>query len=278
MAKGRKPSFSQHKPRKRFGQNFLEDPGIIDHIVSAIAPQNNDLMVEIGPGLGAITEHLVDQVGQMAVVELDRDLIPNLRISFATRNNFHIYEGDALKFDYNRIPSDLGGEQMRIVGNLPYNISTPLLFHLISYQNQIADMHFMLQKEVVDRLAAGVGENSYGRLGIMIQYYCRVEPLFLVPPTAFNPPPKVDSAIVRLVPHETLPITTQCTRSLNKIVTTAFTQRRKTVRNALKSVADDALLEQAGISPEVRPEQVSLAQFARLTDLVLATDQPEPQA
>jgi len=278
MAKGRKPSFSQHKPRKRFGQNFLEDPGIIDHIVSAIAPQNNDLMVEIGPGLGAITEHLVDQVGQMAVVELDRDLIPNLRISFATRNNFHIYEGDALKFDYNRIPTDLGGEQMRIVGNLPYNISTPLLFHLISYQNQIADMHFMLQKEVVDRLAAGVGENSYGRLGIMIQYYCRVEPLFLVPPTAFNPPPKVDSAIVRLVPHETLPITTQCTRSLNKIVTTAFTQRRKTVRNALKSVADDALLEQAGISPEVRPEQVSLAQFARLTDLVLATDQPEPQA
>ncbi|MCP5018581.1 MAG: 16S rRNA (adenine(1518)-N(6)/adenine(1519)-N(6))-dimethyltransferase RsmA [Ketobacter sp.] len=278
MAKGRKPSFSQHKPRKRFGQNFLEDPGIIDHIVSAIAPQNNDLMVEIGPGLGAITEHLVDQVDQMAVVELDRDLIPNLRISFATRNNFHIYEGDALKFDYNRIPTDLGGEQMRIVGNLPYNISTPLLFHLISYQNQIADMHFMLQKEVVDRLAAGVGENSYGRLGIMIQYYCRVEPLFLVPPTAFNPPPKVDSAIVRLVPHETLPITTQCTRSLNKIVTTAFTQRRKTVRNALKSVADDALLEQAGISPEVRPEQVSLAQFARLTDLVLATDQPEPQA
>jgi len=278
MAKGRKPSFSQHKPRKRFGQNFLEDPGIIDHIVSAIAPQNNDLMVEIGPGLGAITEHLVDQVGQMAVVELDRDLIPNLRISFATRNNFHIYEGDALKFDYNRIPTDLGGEQMRIVGNLPYNISTPLLFHLISYQNQIADMHFMLQKEVVDRLAAGVGENSYGRLGIMIQYYCRVEPLFLVPPTAFNPPPKVDSAIVRLVPHETLPITTQCTRSLNKIVTTAFTQRRKTVRNALKSVADDALLEQAGISPEVRPEQVSLAQFARLTDLVLATDQPELQA
>lgn len=279
MAKGRKPSFSKHQPRKRFGQNFLEDPGIIDNIVSAIAPQNTDLMVEIGPGLGAITEHLVDQVGQLAVVELDRDLIPNLRISFATRKNFHIYEGDALKFDYHRIPSDLGGEKMRIVGNLPYNISTPLLFHLISYHHQISDMHFMLQKEVVDRLAAGVGDSAYGRLGIMMQYYCRVEPLFLVPPTAFNPPPKVDSAIVRLMPHETLPVTTQCTRSLNKIVTTAFTQRRKTLRNALKSVADDALLAQAGINPDMRPEQISLAQYATLTDLILAaTEQNDPQA
>lgn len=278
MAKGRKPSFSKHLPRKRFGQNFLQDPGIIDQIVHAIHPQADDLMVEIGPGLGALTEHLVDQVGQLAVVELDRDLIPNLRISFATRKNFHIYEGDALKFDYRRIPSDLCAEQenerkMRIVGNLPYNISTPLLFHLIEYQSQISDMHFMLQKEVVDRMAAGVGDNAYGRLGIMIQYFCRVEPLFLVPPSAFNPPPKVDSAIVRLVPHETPPVTTRCTKSLNRIVTAAFNQRRKTVRNALKSFADDALLEAAGIDPEVRPEQVSLAQYARLTDLTLANDQ-----
>ena len=279
MTKGRKPSFSKHLPRKRFGQNFLQDPGIIDQIIHAIRPQTGDLMVEIGPGLGALTEHLVDQVGQLAVVELDRDLIPNLRISFATRKNFHIYEGDALKFDYRRIPSDLCGEQaattkMRIVGNLPYNISTPLLFHLIEYQNQIGDMHFMLQKEVVDRMAAGVGDNAYGRLGIMIQYYCKVEPLFLVPPHAFNPPPKVDSAIVRLVPHEQRPVTTQCTSSLNKIVTAAFNQRRKTIRNALKSIADDALLEAAGIDPEVRPEQVSLAQYAHLTDLTLANEPP----
>ena len=150
MAKGRKPSFSKHLPRKRFGQNFLQDPGIIDQIIHAIHPQADDLMVEIGPGLGALTEHLVDQVGQLAVVELDRDLIPNLRISFATRKNFHIYEGDALKFDYRRIPEELSdtpnlNSKMRIVGNLPYNISTPLLFHLIEYQNQISDMHFMLQ-------------------------------------------------------------------------------------------------------------------------------------
>ncbi|MEE2729636.1 MAG: 16S rRNA (adenine(1518)-N(6)/adenine(1519)-N(6))-dimethyltransferase RsmA [Pseudomonadota bacterium] len=275
MSKGRKPVFSQHQPRKRFGQNFLHDPGIIHQIIHAIRPQSADLMVEIGPGLGALTEHLVDQVGQLAVVELDRDLIPNLRISFATRKNFHIYEGDALKFDYSRIPADLAASladpatKMRIVGNLPYNISTPLLFHLIDYHDRISDMHFMLQKEVVNRLAAGVGDSAYGRLGIMIQYYCRVEPLFVVPPGAFNPPPKVDSAIVRLVPHTTLPVTTRCTRSLNKIVTAAFNQRRKTVRNALKSVADDALLEAAGISPEVRPEQVSLAQYARLTDLTL---------
>lgn len=278
MAKGRKPSFAKHQPRKRFGQNFLEDPAIIDQIVHAIAPSPTDLMVEIGPGLGAITEQLVDQVGQLSVVELDRDLIPNLRISFATRTNFHIYEGDALKFDYQRIIEEQAADQnnarMRIVGNLPYNISTPLMFHLVSYQNLIADMHFMLQKEVVDRLAAGVGDNAYGRLGIMMQYYCQVQPLFLVPPSAFNPPPKVDSAIVRLVPHETRPVTTQCTRSLNKIVTTAFNQRRKTVRNALKSVANDALLEQAGIDPECRPEQVSLAQYALLTDLSLAQAAP----
>ena len=218
----------------------------------------------------AITEQLVDQVGQMAVVELDRDLIPHLKISFATRKNFHIYEGDALKFDFRRILDELGGNRLRVVGNLPYNISTPLLFHLLEYQGLIQDMHFMLQKEVVDRLAAGVGDSAYGRLGIMVQYYCRVEPLFPVPPTAFDPPPKVDSAIVRLVPHRELPVTTVSPVQLGKLVTTAFNQRRKTVRNALKSIASDTDLQQAGINPDSRPEQVSLAQYARLNDLILA--------
>lgn len=270
MAKGRKPSFSKHTPRKRFGQNFLGDPTIIQNIVDAIAPTTEDAMVEIGPGLGALTEHLIDQVGQLAVVELDRDLLPNLKISFATRDNFHIYEGDALRFDYEQIRQDLRASKIRVVGNLPYNISTPLLFHLMQYRTGIADMHFMLQKEVVERMAAGVGESAYGRLGIMIQYHCKVEPLFLVPPTAFNPPPKVDSAIVKLTPHENPPITSSCPRSLNKIVTTAFNQRRKTVRNALKSIADDDLLGRAGINPDQRPEQVSLAQYALLTDLYLA--------
>ena len=269
MAKGRKPSFG-HQPRKRFGQNFLQDPHIIDGIVQAVRPQPEDTLVEIGPGLGAITEQLVDQVGQMAVVELDRDLIPHLKISFATRKNFHIYEGDALKFDFRRILDELGGNRLRVVGNLPYNISTPLLFHLLEYQDLIQDMHFMLQKEVVDRLAAGVGDSAYGRLGIMVQYYCRVEPLFPVPPTAFDPPPKVDSAIVRLVPHRALPVTTVSPGQLGKLVTTAFNQRRKTVRNALKSIASDTDLQQAGINPDSRPEQISLAQYARLNDLILA--------
>ena len=270
MAKGRKPSFSKHLPRKRFGQNFLEDPGIIDNIVRSIAPQPADTMVEIGPGLGAITEHLVDQVAQLAVVELDRDLIPNLKISFATRDNFRIYEGDALKFDYSSLPGELACEQFRVVGNLPYNISTPLMFHLLEHAHLIQDMHFMLQKEVVDRMAAGVGESAYGRLGIMIQYHCKVEPLFPVPPSAFNPPPKVDSAIVRLVPHKTKPVQTQDIKGLNRLVTTAFNQRRKTIRNALKSLADDTLLEAAGISPEQRPEQISLAKYAKLNDLTIS--------
>ena len=269
MPKGRKPGFSKHLPRKRFGQNFLHDPNVIQNIVDAIAPSPNDNMVEIGPGLGALTEHLVDEVGQLAVVELDRDLLPNLKINFATRNHFRIYEGDALRFDYQQIGSDLQADKIRIVGNLPYNISTPLLFHLVQYHSSIADMHFMLQKEVVDRMVAGVGDKAYGRLGIMLQYYCRIEALFLVPPAAFNPPPKVESAIVRLTPHDTLPITTRCPHTLGKIVTTAFNQRRKTIRNALKSVADDELLSQAGISPEHRPEQISLAQYTRLTDLHL---------
>lgn len=270
MAKGRKPAFSRHQPRKRFGQNFLQDPAIIQGIVDAIRPQDSDTLLEIGPGLGAITEHLIDEVQQLAVVELDRDLLPNLRISFATRPHFRIYEGDALRFDYSRIARELGTEKLRVVGNLPYNISTPLLFHLIRYLPVIADMHFMLQKEVVDRMAAGTGDSSYGRLGIMVQYYCQVESLFPVPPTAFNPPPKVDSAIVRLTPHSRPPVTTASPETLNKIVTTAFNQRRKTIRNALKSVADEALLRQAGLEPDQRPEQISLAQYAALTDLVLA--------
>lgn len=269
---------NQHRPRKRFGQNFLQDSNIIDQIVGAISPQFTDTMVEIGPGMGAITEHLVDQVQQLAVVELDRDLIPNLRISFATRKNFHIYEGDALKFNYGQLPQELHCEQIRVVGNLPYNISTPLLFHLLSFSDMVKDMHFMLQKEVVERMAAAVGDSAYGRLGIMIQYHCKVEPLFTVPPQAFNPPPKVESAIVRLVPHQTKPVTTQSPKQLNKIVTAAFNQRRKTVRNALKAFADDALLSQAEIDPNQRPEQISLAQYATLTDLYLnnpkGSDQP----
>ncbi|MAR89362.1 MAG: 16S rRNA (adenine(1518)-N(6)/adenine(1519)-N(6))-dimethyltransferase RsmA [Pseudomonadota bacterium] len=266
-----------HQARKRFGQNFLQDPGIIHRIVEAIKPAPTDLMVEIGPGQGAITEQLVDAVGELAVVELDRDLIPNLRISFATRTNFHVYAGDALKFDYQRILRDLNRDRMRIVGNLPYNISTPLLFHLVAFHPWIQDMHFMLQKEVVERLAAGVGDNAYGRLGIMVQYHCQVEPLFMVPPEAFRPAPRVDSAMVRLRPHAKPPVSTRDVTQLNRIVTLAFSQRRKTVRNAVKSAVNESILEQAGIAPDLRPEQITLAQYARLADLTLPAPLPANQ-
>ena len=190
----------KHQARKRFGQNFLHDQGIIRHIVACIRPKADQKIVEIGPGLGAITEHLLATTGHLDVVELDRDLLPHLRISFASYGkNLRIHEADALKFDFASLSTD--AELLRIVGNLPYNISTPLIFHLLSYTNLIADMHFMLQKEVVLRLAADAGTNNYGRLSIMAQYFCRVDSLFEVPPEAFDPRPKVYSAIVRMAPY-----------------------------------------------------------------------------
>ncbi len=271
MTKGRKPHFSQHQARKRFGQNFLTDQSVIEHIVRAIAPATNETMVEIGPGLGALTEHLIEKIGTLAVVELDRDLIPNLKISFATRNNLHIYQADALKVNYQDLALELQCPAIRIVGNLPYNISTPLLFHLLNYKSQIIDMHFMLQKEVVDRLAAGVGDSAYGRLGIMAQYHCKIEHLLDVPPSAFNPAPKVDSAIVRLVPYTAPPIKTNAPKLLGQIVTNAFSKRRKTIRNALKNMATESQLVEAEIPLDARPEQISLAQYAKLTDLIAQT-------
>ncbi len=270
MNKKLKTGPQKHQPRKRFGQNFLRDDMVIDRIVNAINPKLTDTMIEIGPGLGALTTKLVDRVGHLGVVELDRDLIPHLKISFATRTNFSIFEGDALKTDYADLLNQLNGESLRIVGNLPYNISTPLLFHLAEFSPLIQDMYFMLQKEVVERMAADTGDSAYGRLSIMIQYFCTVEPLFLVAPESFNPPPKVESAIVKLTPHKLLPVTTKDVKHLGKIVTTAFSQRRKTVRNALRSMVTEALFHEAGIEPDWRPEQISLTQYAALADLTLA--------
>ena len=197
------PTAHGHKARKRFGQNFLHDQHVIDKIVRAINPKHSDALVEIGPGMGAITEPLLEACGKLDVVELDRDLIPILRTKFFNYPEFRIHEGDALKFDFNTILQP--GQRLRIVGNLPYNISTPLIFHFLAHHKIVQDMHFMLQKEVVERLAAAPGCADYGRLGIMAQYYCKVEPLFIVGPGSFNPPPKVDSAIVRLRPYEELP-------------------------------------------------------------------------
>ncbi|ASP40785.1 16S rRNA (adenine(1518)-N(6)/adenine(1519)-N(6))-dimethyltransferase [Bacterioplanes sanyensis] len=269
------PKAHGHKARKRFGQNFLHDQHVIDKIIRAIHPKDDDRLVEIGPGIGAITEPLLEATGRLDVVELDRDLIPILRTKFFNFPDFTIHEGDALKFDFSQIA---GPQQaLRIVGNLPYNISTPLIFHLLSHHQQVQDMHFMLQKEVVDRLAAAPGSSDYGRLGIMAQYYCRVEPLFIVGPGSFNPPPKVDSAIVRLVPHQTLPHPAKDVKILEQVVRSAFSMRRKTLRNTLKTLIDADQLSALGIDPTLRPERITLEQYVCIADAISANgDHNEP--
>ena len=254
-----------HKARKRFGQNFLQDQGIIRHIIASIKPQPHQGLVEIGPGLGAITEHLLAAAGALDVVELDRDLIPHLRIQFATYgNNLRIHEADALKFDFSQLSSKTDG--LRIVGNLPYNISTPLIFHLLDYAPLIADMHFMLQKEVVLRLAAQAGENNYGRLSIMAQYFCQVENLFAVPPEAFDPRPKVESAIVRMMPYNQRPHPADNFQHFAQLVRTAFSQRRKTLHNNLKGIMDTSQLAQIDIDTSLRPERLTVADYVKISN------------
>lgn len=261
-----------HKARKRFGQNFLHDNNVINKIVRAINPKEGQNLVEIGPGMGALTEPVLEAAGSLNVVEIDRDLIPRLRTQFFNYPNFKVYEGDALQYDFTQL-IDKESENpapLRIIGNLPYNISTPLIFHLLSYTEDklVHDMHFMLQKEVVDRLAAGPGTSDYGRLGIMAQYWCRVEPLFIVGPGAFNPPPKVDSAIVRLVPHDTLPFPTKDITTLQNVVRQAFSMRRKTLRNTLKSLITAEQIDNLGIDSSLRPERLSLEEYVKIADFV----------
>lgn len=256
-----------HQARKRFGQNFLHDPRVINNIVKSIRPREGDNLVEIGPGMGAITEHLLDGTnGNLHVVELDRDLIPGLKVKFFNHSGFQIHEADALKFDFTQLITD--ERPLRIVGNLPYNISTPLIFHLLSYNDKVKDMHFMLQKEVVERLAAGAGEKNYGRLGIMAQYYCDVQHLFDVGPGAFKPAPKVDSAIVRMVPYKELPYPAKDVKTLSDVVRSAFAMRRKTLRNNLKQTISSEELEALGIDPGLRPERLELKDFVKIADKV----------
>ena len=219
------------QPRKRFGQNFLMDGNIIRKIIREVRPRESDHIIEIGPGKGAITEDLFQSAADLDVIEIDRDLIELLGNRFG--GNLRIHSADVLKMDIASLHRD---KPLRIVGNLPYNISTPLIFKLMAQIHLIGDMHFMLQREVVDRLASVPSTPAYGRLGIMVQYQCRVEKCFEVPPTAFNPPPKVHSAVVRLVPHDILPDTAVSKTALQTLVTTAFTKRRKTLRNALKTL------------------------------------------
>lgn len=248
-----------HQPRKRFGQHFLQDDTIIDQIVSAVCPKEGDRCVEIGPGLGAMTKHILPMVKKMDAIELDRDLIPKLKLACKNLGELNIYQADALTFDF----SSLGSNQLRIIGNLPYNISTPLLFHLIDQIDYIQDMHFMLQKEVVDRISATVGTKNYGRLSIMIQYHCTTEKLFEVSPAAFHPKPKVDSAIIRLIPKKEK---RACdVEKLSQLVKQSFSQRRKTLKNNLKNIISSDQLKSLGIDPNLRPEQITIEQYLSLT-------------
>lgn len=263
----------QHRARKRFGQNFLHDAGIIHRILRAIYARPDQHLLEIGPGQGAITEGLLGSGARLDVIELDQDLIPLLKMRFGLDPKFTLHQGDALKFDFARLVE--GGEKLRVVGNLPYNISTPLIFHLLDHAAVIEDMHFMLQKEVVERMAAGPGGGDWGLLSIMVQYHCRVEHLFNVGPGAFNPPPKVDSAIVRLVPHAVLPHPAKDHRLLERVVREAFNQRRKTLRNTLKNLLDAQAIEAAGVDGSLRPEQLDLAAFVRLADQLALQTKPE---
>lgn len=259
-------SQGQHKARKRFGQNFLIDHGIIRDIVRAVHPHKEDLIVEIGPGKGAITQLLADSCDNLSVIELDRDLVPWLKVKFEKHPNFQLFQADALQFDFAQLVKD--EKPIRIVGNLPYNISTPLIFHLLSYSTQVRDMHFMLQKEVVKRMAAKAGDSAYGRLGIMVQYYCEVENLFEVPPTSFDPAPKVDSAIVRLVPYKELPHKATNIKTLENLVNVAFQQRRKTLRNALKQLLAPEIIEQLPIDTSARAEEISLSEYVATSNLL----------
>ena len=257
---------SFHRARKRFGQNFLINQGIIRDIVRAIHPVRGDHIVEIGPGKGAITEQLAAACDQLSVIELDRDLVPWLKVKFEKHPGFQLHQADALAFDFEQLIR--GDQPLRIVGNLPYNISTPLIFHLLSYADKVQDMHFMLQKEVVKRMAARPGENAYGRLGIMVQYFCEVEALFEVPPDAFDPAPKVDSAIVRLTPYKNLPYPARDHKALEKLVNLAFQQRRKTLRNSLKNALPMTVIESLPVDVGARAETLSLETFVTLSNLL----------
>ncbi|MEM1402829.1 MAG: 16S rRNA (adenine(1518)-N(6)/adenine(1519)-N(6))-dimethyltransferase RsmA [Pseudomonadota bacterium] len=256
----------RHQPRKRFGQNFLTDTGIIDRLVNAIGAKPDDHIVEIGPGLGALTGELVRTGCRLDAVELDRDLITPLLAAFSIHPQFKLHSADALQFDYESLRQ--ADETLRIVGNLPYNISTPLIFHLLSYSSLVKDMHFMLQLEVVERLTATPGSKHWGRLGIMTQFRCDAELLFEVPPESFDPPPKVQSAIVRLTPLEETRIPAINEAALAKVVKAAFAQRRKTLRNNLKGLLDAPAIESCDIDPGCRAETLSLDEFSRLAQLI----------
>ncbi len=274
-----------HQPRKRFGQNFLHDQGVIEQIVESIHLQKDDWLLEIGPGMGALTEPMLKQVNAMTVVELDNDLSSTLRIRIGANAHpdFNIIENNAMHLDYRQVwqdirskhPNQADDKKLRVVGNLPYNISTPLLFKLLEYSDVIEDMHFMLQKEVVDRITAEVGTKQYGRLSVIMQYHCRADYLLTVPKGAFNPPPKVTSAVFRLTPYQDKAketgLVAEDEENFALVVRECFNHRRKTLRaifkkNALLPTLTDEDFEKIDINPQARPETLSVADFLRVSN------------
>jgi 16S rRNA (adenine1518-N6/adenine1519-N6)-dimethyltransferase len=255
-----------HTPRKRFGQHFLTNGHIIEQIIRAIHINTSDHIVEIGPGQGALTAQLLSACNTLDVIEIDRDLTPPLISRFGHDVRFHLHQADALKFDFNTLYQH--NQRLRIVGNLPYNISTPLLFHLIESCSVVEDIHVMLQKEVVDRLAASPSSPDYGRLSVMMQYHCQIESLLDVSPSAFTPPPKVNSAVVRLTPYTVLPHRADDPLFFSQLVRTAFSQRRKTLRNNLKLFIAPEYLATLDIDLSLRPENLSVAQYVHISNKV----------
>lgn len=255
----------KHIAKKRFGQNFLTDQSVITSLVEAISPQPNDLMVEIGPGLGALTKPLLQKLKLLHVVEVDRDIIAWMKTEYSkpayANNVINIHNADALKFDFTHL-----GKNLRITGNLPYNISTPILFHLLDNVSHIFDMHFMLQKEVVERMVAAPSTPAYGRLSVMLQYHLQMDYLITVPPEAFEPAPKVESAFVRCIPHASLPYLAKDEAIFAKVVLAAFGQRRKTLRNTLKGLIEDDGFTALNISSQLRAENLSVADFVTIAN------------
>lgn len=248
--------------KKRFGQNFLHDRNMIDKIVRTIAPKESDIIVEIGPGRGAITAPLLASGCRLEAIEIDADLIAAHWAS-PVLGEFIVHHADALTFDFNQIQAPF-----RLVGNLPYNISTPLLFHLLSFTDQICDMHVMLQKEVVDRICAEPNNKDYGRLSVMLQYYCDVERCFLISPGVFDPVPKVDSALLRLIPKKNRQLNAEQEKNLEALVKCAFAQRRKTLRNNLKNIMTDDLWKKSNIDSQHRAENLTVKNFIELVNVL----------
>lgn len=254
-----------HFARKRFGQNFLNDENVIENIVAAIQPKKDQALVEIGPGLAALTLPVSQYVDHLTVIEIDRDLATRLLENPFLKDKINVIQQDAMTVDFTALANQMN-QPLRVFGNLPYNISTPLMFHLFQFTHAISDMHFMLQKEVVNRLVAAPNSKAYGRLSVMAQYYCQIIPVLEVPPYAFKPAPKVDSAVVKLIPHKSLPHPVNDVRALSRITTEAFNQRRKTIRNSLSNIFSAESLTNLGIDLDARAENLSVQQYCQLAN------------